>query len=271
MIADGIPWVDSAEALVLGPTGLALAANGTLYVASTDGSKILAISEAMTRTTPAAKGGTVLTEGGHLKEPLGMVLAPNGNIITSNGGDGNMVETTPAGQQVAVQTADKKTGAGTLFGLVIAPEGKGIYFVDDGENTLNLLSESQAGASTESSTTAATPTSTKRDSVSGQGTAFEPRGGLSRTLLADIRYMRILLRVGVAALEARERRNRYRVCGAEGGPTGGGPRPKGGGDIIYAGWPLYTYEADWQPPTRRVEAKRPWYVIAPSGKVITTG
>ena len=139
VIANGIPWVNSAEALVLGPTGLALASNGTLYVASTEDNKILAISEAMTRNTPAAKGGTVLTEGGHLKEPLGMVLAPNGNIITSNGGDGNMVETTPAGQQVAVQTADKKTGAGSLFGLAIAPEGDGIYFVDDGENTLNLL------------------------------------------------------------------------------------------------------------------------------------
>jgi hypothetical protein len=139
VIANGIPWIDSAEALVLGPTGLALASNGTLYVASTEDSKILAISEAMTRTTAAAKGGTVLTEGIHLKEPLGLVLAPNGNIITSNGGDGNMVETTPAGQQVAVQTADKKTGAGSLFGLAIAPDGKGIYFVDDGENTLNLL------------------------------------------------------------------------------------------------------------------------------------
>ncbi|HEY3865706.1 MAG TPA: hypothetical protein VGL54_06435 [Solirubrobacteraceae bacterium] len=139
VIANGIPWIDSAEALVLGPTGLALASNGTLYVASTEDSKILAISEATTRTAPAAKGGTVLTEGGHLKEPLGMVLAPNGNIITSNGGDGNMVETTPAGQQVAVQTADKKTGAGALFGLAIAPEGNGIYFVDDGENTLKLL------------------------------------------------------------------------------------------------------------------------------------
>jgi len=139
VIANGIPWIDSAEALVLGPTGLALASNGTLYVASTEDSKILAISEAMTRTTAAAKGGTVLTEGGHLKEPLGMVLAPNGNIITSNGGDGNMVETTLAGRQVAVQTADKKTGAGSLFGMAIAPEGKGIYFVDDGENTLKLL------------------------------------------------------------------------------------------------------------------------------------
>jgi plastocyanin len=171
VIANGIPWVNSAEALVLGPTGLALASNGTLYVASTEDNKILAISEAMTRTTPAAKGGTVLTEGGHLKEPLGMALAPNGNIIASNGGDGNMVETTPAGQQVAVQTADKKTGAGSLFGFVIAPEGKGVYFVDDGENTLNLLHEGKpasAGAST-----APTQSSTKAAASSGASSAPE--------------------------------------------------------------------------------------------------
>lgn len=139
VIAKGIPWIDSAEALVLGPTGLALGENGTLYVASTEDSKILAVSEAMTRTTPAERGGTVLTEGGHLKEPLGMVLAPNGDIITTNGGDGNMVETTPAGKQTAVQTADTKTGAGSLFGLAISPAGNSIYYVDDGENTLNVL------------------------------------------------------------------------------------------------------------------------------------
>jgi plastocyanin/sugar lactone lactonase YvrE len=171
VIASGIPWIDSAEALVLGPTGLALASDGTLYVASTEDSKILAISEAMTRTTPAAKGGTVLTEGGHLKEPLGMVLAPNGNIITSNGGDGNMVETTPAGQQVAVQTADKKTGAGSLFGLVIVPEGKGIYFVDDGENTLNLLAEGKPASVGAPSTP--TQSTTKTAASSGTSSASE--------------------------------------------------------------------------------------------------
>ena len=179
VIADGIPWVNSAEALVLGPTGLALASNGTLYVASTDGNKIFAISEAMTRTSPAAKGGTVLTEGGHLKEPLGLVLAPNGNIITSNGGDGNMVETTPAGQQVAVQTADKKTGAGSLFGFVIARGGKGIYFVDDGENTLNLLAEgkpasaaaSTAPAQSSAKTTASSGTSGAPENLSLQANA----------------------------------------------------------------------------------------------------
>lgn len=137
VIADEIPWIDSEEALVLGPTGLALGSDGTLYVASTEDSKILSIPEATTRTTPAAKGGTVLSEGGHLNEPLGMVLAPNGDVITTNGGDGNMVETTPEGKQVAVQTADKETGAGSLFGLVI--KNGAIYYVDDGENTLRRL------------------------------------------------------------------------------------------------------------------------------------
>lgn len=160
VIANGIPWVDSAEALVLGPTGLALASNGTLYVASTQNNKILAISEATTRTTPVAGGGTVVTEGGHLKEPLGMVLAPNGNIITTNGGDGDMVETTPAGQQAAVQTADKKTGAGSLFGLAISPDGHTIYYVDDGENTLNVLHETGASTATTPSSTSAPSTQT---------------------------------------------------------------------------------------------------------------
>jgi hypothetical protein len=30
-------------------------------------------------------------------------------------------------------------GAGTLFGLAIVPGGTGVYFVDDGNNTLDLL------------------------------------------------------------------------------------------------------------------------------------
>jgi plastocyanin len=104
-----------------------------------------------------------------------MVLAPNGNIITSNGGDGNMVETTPAGQQIAVQSADKKTGAGSLFGLVLAPEGRGIYFVDDGENTLNLLSETQPSSPATSSNTATPPSeTTTTSSASATTSAGQP-------------------------------------------------------------------------------------------------
>jgi len=138
VVANGIPWRDSPEALVVGPTGVALAANGTLYVNDTIDSRITAIPQATTRSTPAPKGGTTVTEGGSLKEPLGMVLAPNGDIITSNAGDGNIVETTPAGKQVVVRTLDTKTGAGSLFGVAVAPSG-GLYFVDDGENALEQL------------------------------------------------------------------------------------------------------------------------------------
>jgi len=139
VIADKIPWRDSPEALVVGPTGLALSTNGTLYLADTLANRITAIGQAMTRTTPAPGGGRTVSEGGHLKEPLGLVLAPNGDILTTNAGDGNVVETTPGGEQVGVRTADAKTGAGSLFGLAVAPEGTGVYLVDDGENTLRLL------------------------------------------------------------------------------------------------------------------------------------
>lgn len=139
LVANKIAWRDDPEALVIGPTGVALASNGTLYLADTLDNRITAIPNAMTRTTAAANGGTTVSEGGLLNQPLGLTLAPNGNILTTNAGDGNIVETTPAGKQVIAQTADSKTGAGSLFGLVLAPEGKGIYYVDDGENTLRLL------------------------------------------------------------------------------------------------------------------------------------
>jgi hypothetical protein len=139
VIAKGIPWVDSAEALVLGPTGLGLGSDGTLYYASTENSQIKAIPQALTRTSAVAGGGTTVTEGGHLKEPLGLTIAPNGDILTTNGGDGNIVETTPGGKQLMTQTADAKTGAGALFGLAVNPAGTSIYYVDDGENTLRIL------------------------------------------------------------------------------------------------------------------------------------
>ena len=139
VIANAIPWRDDPAALVIGPTGVALATNGTLYLADTLDNRISAIPQAMTRTTPAPDGGTTISEGKHLKQPLGLALSPNGNILTTNAGDRNIVETSPAGQQLLTRTADKKTGAGSLFGLIVAPNGNGIYYVDDGDNTLRAL------------------------------------------------------------------------------------------------------------------------------------
>jgi sugar lactone lactonase YvrE len=138
VIANKIPWRDDPAALVIGPTGVGLAKNGTLYFADTLDNRIAAIPQALTRTTAIANGMTV-SAGGKLKQPLGLTIAPNGNILTTNGGDGNIVETTPAGKQLTKTTADKKTGAGSLFGLVLGPAGNSIYYVDDGDNTLKLL------------------------------------------------------------------------------------------------------------------------------------
>ena len=139
VIASGIPWRDDKAALVIGPTGVTLAANGTLYLADTLANKITAIPDAMTRTTALMGGGATVSAGGGLSQPLGLALAPNGDILAANAGNGNMVEITPAGKQLLVKPADSKSGAGSLFGLVVAPGGKGVFFVDDGDNTLRLL------------------------------------------------------------------------------------------------------------------------------------
>lgn len=139
VIAKGIPWRVDPEALVIGPTGVALAKDGTLYLADTLSNRISAIPQALTRTSAVENGGATITSGGKLKQPLGLTLAPNGDILTTNAGNGNIVETTPTGKQLIARTADKKTGAGSLFGLLVDPAGRGVFYVDDGENTLRLL------------------------------------------------------------------------------------------------------------------------------------
>jgi hypothetical protein len=139
VIASGFEERTDPSALVIGPTGLGFARDGKLYVADTLQNRIAVISDALFRESDAGAGTTV-TQGGALNQPLGLAIAPNGDILTVNAGDGNIIETTERGKQVAVKDIDvSQQGAGTLFGLAIAPDDKGVYFVDDGNNTLNLL------------------------------------------------------------------------------------------------------------------------------------
>jgi hypothetical protein len=139
IIASGFSARTDPAALVIGPTGVGLGADGTLYVADTLGNRIAAIADAAARTTDAGAGVTV-TGGGGLNGPLGLTVVPGGNIVTTNGGDGNMVETTPGGTQVAVRAVDVTGGgAGDLFGLAVGQQDTSIYFVNDGNNTLDRL------------------------------------------------------------------------------------------------------------------------------------
>ena len=142
IIGSGFEERTDPNALVIGPTGVGLGSDGTLYVADTLKNRIVAIHDAVTRLNSAGTGMTVCTVStcGGLNGPLGLAIAPNGNILTVNSGDGNLVEVTPGGTQVNTHVIDtSNTGAGSLFGLAVAPGGAGIYFVDDGDNTLDLF------------------------------------------------------------------------------------------------------------------------------------
>lgn len=144
VIGSGFPERTDPAALVIGPTGLALN-GGTLYVADSLDNRIAAITFASTISSSAGVGHTV-SAGGALNDPLGLTLVPNGDLVAVNGNDGKAVEVAPgSGAQVAVKVLDNtvtqggKNGGGTLFGLAPVPGGGGLYFVDDGSNTLNLL------------------------------------------------------------------------------------------------------------------------------------
>jgi hypothetical protein len=135
-VGSGYPWQASKAAVVLAPTGLALGHNGTLYVADTQTNTISAIPQATTRTTAQAATAGLLSAGGALDAPLGMTLAPDGDLIVVNGNNGNAVEITPAGHQLTTRML-VKNGAGDLFGVITTPDG--IVAVNDGTNALELF------------------------------------------------------------------------------------------------------------------------------------
>lgn len=140
-IGSGFAEQTDPSALAIGPTGLGLVDDGTLYVADTLRNRITAIRYALYRTDSDGTGDTV-SFARHLNGPLGLAIAPGGDVLTVNGSNGYIVETTPSGIQVAWKKLDSSgspPGAGALFGLAVAPDGRGVYYVDDTANTLDLL------------------------------------------------------------------------------------------------------------------------------------
>ncbi len=141
VIGSGFPERTDPAALVIGPTGVALSPdNHFLYVSDSVNNRVAAIPNPLHRNRSAGIGDTV-TSGGALNVPLGMAIAPNGDILTVNGADGYLVWTTPRGVQVRKDLLDNNgnpPGAGALFGMAVVP-GQGLYFVDDVTNTLNLF------------------------------------------------------------------------------------------------------------------------------------
>jgi NHL repeat len=107
VVASGFAEGTDPAALVIGPTGVAVGRNGVLYVADSVNNRIAAVPDALGRDdTFGVPGGITVSKASVLNGPLGMTLAPNGDVLTVNGNTGLVVETAPWGQTVATATLD---------------------------------------------------------------------------------------------------------------------------------------------------------------------
>jgi len=141
VVGDGFAQRADRDNFLLGPTGLALAPDNTLYVTDGLDNVITAIADATTRTESAGVGKLV-TQGGLLAWPLAMTWSPQGHLLVCNGKDGRLVEVDPlAGKQIYAQwinndQAQSPPGNGDLFGIAMTPDKSGFYYVMDDVNTL---------------------------------------------------------------------------------------------------------------------------------------
>jgi hypothetical protein len=149
LVAAGYKHEPNPAALVLGPTGLAYdEKRDTLYVASTDDNAIFAVAHAGKASSPVSKGSLVFADP-HLRGPLGLAFAPNGDLLTANGDAVNpdpthpseIIEFTRSGEFVREFNLD--AGADAAFGIatVHADEGKfNFALVNDNNNSVAVYS-----------------------------------------------------------------------------------------------------------------------------------
>jgi hypothetical protein len=141
VVANGFGQRADRSVFLIGPTGLALAPDGTLYVSDALANRVVAIPDAATRTTSAGTGKEI-TKDGLLQRPLALIMLPNGHLLACNGRNGKVVELDPAtGKQIYAQWIDTNQaqsppGNGDLFGMALRPDGKGFYYVADDMNTI---------------------------------------------------------------------------------------------------------------------------------------
>jgi hypothetical protein len=151
-IASGYAHRCDPAALVVGPTGLALDPNSdTLYVASTGDNVIYALSHASTATGDQGTGTPLIRDAAHLHGPLALVLAPNGDLITSQGDAVNadpsqpseIVEFNAAGQFKGQLSIDATLGSAFGLALGLSDGSLRLAVVDDTLNVLDIWILSQ--------------------------------------------------------------------------------------------------------------------------------
>jgi hypothetical protein len=148
-IASGYTFRTDPNALVVGPTGLALdAATDTLFVASTGNNAIYSISDALRTGPRSGRGQLVYKDNSHLRGPLALAFAPNGDLLEANG---DAVNPDPSGKHnseiVEFTTSGKfvdelqiNPTAGGAFGLATGTFGNEEIFaaVNDITNQVEI-------------------------------------------------------------------------------------------------------------------------------------
>jgi hypothetical protein len=148
-IASSYTFRTDPAALVVGPTGLAFDdPRDTLYVASTGDNAIYAVHNAETTSTHSGRGTQIYKDNKHLRGPLALAIAPNGDLLTANGDAVNpdttnqhnseIIEFTPTGK--FVDSLQINPTAGGAFGLAVEVVGDDVSFaaVNDITNELDV-------------------------------------------------------------------------------------------------------------------------------------
>jgi hypothetical protein len=148
-IASGYMFGLNPSALVVGPTGVAYdPQTDILYVASTADNKIYGVPHAGSATSSSGTGAVVYQDNSHLHGPLGLVIAPNGHLISSQGDAINpdpahqseIVEFTKSGVFVSQFALDSQIGG--AFGIAIQQGDTGVVdfaAVNDSTNALSVF------------------------------------------------------------------------------------------------------------------------------------
>jgi hypothetical protein len=141
-IAHGFAFGTDPTAVVVGPAGLAYdTKRDILYVASELDNEIFALDNAGKTTTDLGKGTIVFSDTAHLRGPLGLILATNGDLITANADPTTVTNTTAGTSEIVeftrhgnfVRTFSIDSAAGSAFAIVQ------FSYVDDAEATLTIL------------------------------------------------------------------------------------------------------------------------------------
>ena len=120
--------------------------NDTLYVAATGNNEIFAIKHASKTGSDNGSGALVYQDQAHLRGPIGLALAPDGDLLTTDDDavnvDANqpseLIEFTPEGQFVGELSLDPDLGAASQIVVQGTRKTVTIASVNDQLDTLDF-------------------------------------------------------------------------------------------------------------------------------------